>query len=82
MPALLLRRASVSRKSGSWDDNDFDVFDGDREVGRIFREANGTWFWGVSFVISGRKSYGHAPSIAAAQAAFRAEYKAFTDPAP
>ena len=33
---LIVRRASVSRKGGSWDDNDFDVFDGDRDVGRIY----------------------------------------------
>jgi hypothetical protein len=25
---LTLRRANVSRKSGHWDDDDFDVFDG------------------------------------------------------
>jgi hypothetical protein len=38
------------------------VFDGDREVGRIYlidgygdRE---TWFWGVWFQLTGRTSYG------------------------
>jgi len=36
-PALILRRANVSRKGGHWDDNDFDVFDGDRDVGRIYQ---------------------------------------------
>jgi hypothetical protein len=35
-PSLILRRASVSRPSGSWSDNDFDVFDGDRCVGRVY----------------------------------------------
>jgi hypothetical protein len=34
-----------------------------------------TWFWGVSFQLTGRKSYGHAPSLDAAKAAFRAEYE-------
>jgi hypothetical protein len=50
---LLLPRANVSRISGHWQHEDFDVFDGDRDVGRIYpvdgcgdREA---WFWGVSF---------------------------------
>jgi hypothetical protein len=33
---LTLRRASVSRISGNWDDDDYDVFDGDRDVGRIY----------------------------------------------
>jgi hypothetical protein len=34
--ALILRRANVSRISGHWQDEDYDVFDGDREVGRIY----------------------------------------------
>jgi hypothetical protein len=34
--ALILRRAIVSRISGHWQDEDYDVFDGDREVGRIY----------------------------------------------
>jgi hypothetical protein len=32
---LLLKRASKSRPSGQWSDDDYDVFDGDRHVGRI-----------------------------------------------
>jgi hypothetical protein len=46
MTGLVLRRANVSRPSGSWSETDFDVFDGDRDVGRIFRQADGAWFWG------------------------------------
>jgi hypothetical protein len=48
-PALILRRANVSRKGGNWQHEDYDVFDGDREVGRIFLDANSAWFWGVNF---------------------------------
>jgi hypothetical protein len=57
---LLLRRANVSRGSGSWSDDDFDVFDGERSVGRIYRvnASAEAWFWGVSFQLTGRKSYG------------------------
>ena len=33
---LNLRRASASRISGSWQHEDYDVFDGDRDVGRIY----------------------------------------------
>jgi hypothetical protein len=33
---LVLRRASVSRVSGHWQDENYDVFDGDRDVGRIY----------------------------------------------
>jgi hypothetical protein len=34
---LVLRRANLSRKGGHWDDDDFDVYDGEREVGRVYR---------------------------------------------
>jgi hypothetical protein len=32
---LILKRASKSRPSGDWSDDDYDVFDGERHVGRI-----------------------------------------------
>jgi hypothetical protein len=56
-------------------ETDFDVFDGDRDVGRIFRQADGAWFWGVSFQLTARKSFGNAASLDEAKAAFRAEYE-------
>jgi hypothetical protein len=80
MPAstLILRRAKVSRSSGTWQHNDFDVFDGDRNIGRIyladqFRDYE-RWFWGVSFQLTGPKSYGDADSLDGAKALFKAEY--------
>jgi hypothetical protein len=36
-PTLLLRGADVSRKGGEWDEHDYDVFAGERCVGRICR---------------------------------------------
>jgi hypothetical protein len=73
-PALILRRANVSRKSGSWQHEDYDVFDDDRDVGRIYlvdsNAGTETWFWGVSFQLTNRKSYGHAPTLDEAKAAF------------
>jgi hypothetical protein len=74
MTTLLLRRASVSRKGGSWQHEDFDVFDGGADVGRVNRvdDQPEVWFWGVSFQLTGRKSYGHAASLEWAKAAFRA----------
>jgi hypothetical protein len=33
-PALILRRANASRISCSWQQEDYDVFDGDHDVGR------------------------------------------------
>jgi hypothetical protein len=78
--ALVLRGASGSRKDGSWQHEDYDVFDGERELGRIYLVdgdgGNDTWFWGVSFQITKRKSYGYATSLEEAKAAFRAEYLA------
>jgi hypothetical protein len=44
MPSLILRRAGVSRPSGCWHHDDYDVFNGDRCVGRIFRQVSGSWF--------------------------------------
>jgi hypothetical protein len=80
-PTLILRRANVSRISGQWQDEDYDVFDGDREVGRIYlidsEAGRGSWFWGVSFQVTKRKSYGYATSLEEAKAAFRAEYEAW-----
>jgi hypothetical protein len=32
---LLLKRAAKSRPSGQWSHDDYDVFDGDRHIGRI-----------------------------------------------
>jgi hypothetical protein len=78
---LILRRANVSRPGGQWQHEDFDAFDGDRNVGRVYlvdsRVGRETWFWGVSFQLTGRKSYGHAPTLDEAKAAFRAEYAAW-----
>jgi hypothetical protein len=74
---LVLRRANASRKGGHWQDEDYDVFD----VGRIYLVdsygGNETWFWGVSFQLTGRKSYGHAPSLDEAKTAFKTEYAAW-----
>src|SRR5512132_4405311 len=36
MPSLILKRASASRSSGEWNDNDFDVLADGAVVGRIF----------------------------------------------
>jgi hypothetical protein len=80
-PTLVLRRANLSRISGQWQDEDYDVFDGtggtERDVERIFQQADGRWFWGVSFQLTDRKSYGHATSLDEAKAAFKAEYEAW-----
>ena len=76
-PSIVLRRANVSRPSGAWKEEDFDVFDGERDVGRIFRinAATEIWWWGVGFQVIGRKSYGTAATLDEAKAAFKAKYE-------
>jgi hypothetical protein len=73
---LTLRRAGASRISGHRDEDDYDVLDGERGVGRIYRvNANEElWFWGVAFGLTHRKCYGYALSLDEAKAAFQAEY--------
>ena len=34
MTMLTLKRASKSRPSGTWSDDDYDVLDGDKNIGR------------------------------------------------
>jgi predicted nucleotidyltransferase len=53
MPLLILKRASASRPSGQWNDEDYDVLADGAVVGRIFK-ANaapvGTpWIWMLAF---------------------------------
>jgi hypothetical protein len=76
---LILRRANISGRGGPWQQEDYDVFDGDQDVGRIFcvnaYAGTESWFWGVDFMLTGRKSYGNAPTLDEAKGAFRAEYE-------
>jgi hypothetical protein len=48
---LILKRASLSRSSGEWNDDDYDVLCAGEVVGRIYkRTAAGperNWFWGL-----------------------------------
>ena len=72
---LILKRASASRPSGQWDDNDFDVLAGGVVVGRIF-EAKAApvgqpWIWTLIFEHhQGRTpTHGYAATREAAMAA-------------
>jgi hypothetical protein len=50
---LLLKRAALSRPSGQWNDNDFDVLASGVVVGRIFKAnaspVGASWMWTLAF---------------------------------
>jgi hypothetical protein len=53
MTQLILKRASASRPSGEWNDDDFDVFANGEVVGRIFKAnaapVGSPWMWTLAF---------------------------------
>jgi hypothetical protein len=52
-PPLILRRASASRPSGEWNEDDFDVLADGVVVGRIFKAnaspVGASWMWTLGF---------------------------------
>jgi hypothetical protein len=51
--ALILKRASASRPSGKWNDDDYDVIAGGAVVGRIMKvhspQLGSPWMWTLAF---------------------------------
>jgi hypothetical protein len=72
---LILKRASASRSSGQWRDDDYDVLENGVVVGRIFKvpiaPADRPWMWasGHNGEIR-RAAHGYEPTREAAMAAF------------
>jgi hypothetical protein len=70
---LILRRVTGRRHR-----HDYDVFDGDPDVGCIYLvDGYGRWFWGSNFQMTCTKSYDFATSLDAAKTAFKAQYLAW-----
>jgi hypothetical protein len=76
MTDLILKRASASRPSGEWSEDDFDVLVNDEVVGRIFK-ANAApvgswWMWALIFPHHEGRSptHGYVATREAAMTAF------------
>jgi len=56
MPALILKRASASRPSGQWSDEDYDVLADGKVVGRILESGSRfdppdlLWTWSITSI--------------------------------
>jgi hypothetical protein len=79
---LILKRASVSRPSGQWRDDDYDVLEDGVVVGRIFcLDAVGPqgrpWMWasGHSAATVKRAAHGYETTREAAMAAFARSWR-------
>ena len=79
--ALILKRASASRPSGEWKDDDYDVLADGVVVGRIFNAAAspvGTpWMWTLLYGHHEDRSptHGYEPTREAAMAAFAKSWR-------
>jgi hypothetical protein len=78
---LIPKRASTSRPSGEWDDDDFDVLADGVVVGRIMKAAavpvGMSWMWTLAFGHHEDRSptHGYAATREAAMAAFAKSWR-------
>jgi hypothetical protein len=81
MSPLILKRASASRTSGEWNEDDFDVLADIAVVGRIFNSAaapvGSPWVWTLAFGRHEDRSptHGYAETREAAMAAFAKSWR-------
>jgi hypothetical protein len=78
---LILKRASASRSSGEWKDDDFDVLADGVVVGRIMKAAavpvGQSWMWTLAFGQHGDRTptHGYEATREAAMAAFAKSWR-------
>jgi hypothetical protein len=80
MSPLILQRASVSRPSGQWRDDDYDVLENGVVVGRIFKvqvaPENRPWMWASGHNGDLRRAaHGYEQTREAAMAAFAKSWR-------
>ena len=81
MGNLILKRASASRPSDEWDDDDFDVLADSVVVGRIFNSnaepVGSPWMWTLAFGYHEDRTptHGNAATREAAMAAFAKSWR-------
>jgi hypothetical protein len=81
MSQLILKRASLSRSSGQWSDDDYDVLENGVVVGRIFtslvapKEAPWLWSLAHTHVSNRRPTSGNAATRDEAMAAFAKSWR-------
>ncbi len=77
---LILKRASKHRPGGPWHEDDYDVYDGERHIGRIMRHPQAPegrpWFWTITARAPQHpQDRGYAASREQAMAAFKAAWE-------
>jgi hypothetical protein len=78
---LILKRASASRPSGNWNEDDFDVLASGEVVGRIYKASaapvGSPWMWTLAFGYHEDRTptHGYAATREAAMAAFAKSWR-------
>jgi hypothetical protein len=78
---VILKRASASRPSGQWSEDDYDVIADDAVVGRILRSAakppDRQWMWTLAYGYHKDRTptHGYEPTREAAMAAFAKSWR-------
>jgi hypothetical protein len=79
--SLILKRGNLSRSSGQWSDDDYDVLENGKVVGRIFLSpaapAGRQWMWasGHGGHHIERAAHGYEPTREAAMDAFAKSWR-------